>query len=294
MDPKKIGRAILFLPIWLIILLDLISAAALILVFILSYDAHPIGYAAYALSFYALLVTVLFFSVTLPKNYRKIRDKALSVSLFKRFSEDAAFRTHVSLYISLSINIIYVIINVTSFIIFRSAWFVILAVYYVILALMRFLLARYTTEYGIGAGRRGEAKVSILASFILLTVNLVLSGAVLMILYTDRGFEYPGLLIYAVAAYTFYMTAHAVSSLVRYRHHKSPVILTSKIISLSAALVSMLSLETAMLSEFGADMPEGDRWWLIALTGAGVAAAVLAMSVFMIIKSFTELRKSKE
>jgi len=116
----------------------------------------------------------------------------------------------------------------------------------------------------------------------------VLSGAVLMILYEGKGFFYHGILIYVVALYTFYITVYAIVNVVKYRKYNSPVMLTAKIIALSAALVSMLSLETAMLSEFGAEMAEIQKQILIAATGGGVSVAVVIMSCLMIIRSAEE------
>lgn len=56
----------------------------------------------------------------------------------------------------------------------------------------------------------------------------------------------------------------------------------AKIINLTAALVSMLSLETAMLTQFGAGKDAAFRQRMIAMTGTGVCALVLGMAVSMI------------
>lgn len=112
-----------------------------------------------------------------------------------------------------------------------------------------------------------------------------------MILYQNKGFKYQGILIYVMAMYTFYMTTHAIVDLVKYRRYKSPVMTMSKVVTLSAALVSMLSLETAMFSQFGKDMSPKDQWLMIVLTGAGVSITVITMSLYMIIKSTKEIKK---
>jgi hypothetical protein len=206
---------------------------------------------------------------------------------------DMVFRTHISLYASLTINLLYVGVNVLSFLLYRSMWFVVLAGYYMILSVMRFLLLRYARKTGIGKDRLGELKSNMICSFILLTVNFVLSGAVMMILYQDRGFEYHGMLIYVMALYTFYMTTRAIINLIKYRKYQSPVMTTAKVITLSAALVSMLTLETAMFSQFGQNMAPENKRLMIMLTGAGVSITVVTMSVYMIIKSKKEINKYK-
>ncbi len=130
-----------------------------------------------------------------------------------------------------------------------------------------------------------------LCAFILLTVNLALSGAVLMMVSFNRGFDYPGMLIYVVALYTFYITTAAIVELIKYRRYKSPVMSMAKLIKLAAALVSMLSLETAMFSQFGGEMSlENQRIMLIA-TGGGVSAVVVAMAVHMILRTTKEIKE---
>ena len=246
------------------------------------------------IAFYTLTVLCVFFSMVLPGRYRQIRQKIYDNPIGHKYMADIVFRTHVSLYSSLGINILYVGVNILSFFLYRSMWFVVLAIYYSILAIMRFLLVRYVRKAGIGKDRLGELKRSRLCAMILLTVNFALSGAVLMILYQNKGFEYHGVLIYVMAAYTFYITTHAIIDLIKYRKYNSPIMTTTKVIALSAALVSMLSLETAMFSQFGADMAPENKWLMIALTGAGVSVTVVTMSIYMIVKSVKEIRKLKE
>lgn len=290
-DLKAIGKKLLFPPLWLMIVLAVICTAALIVVFTTGCDEHPAAYAVYALSAYTLTVWCVFLAGALPKKYRNAKERVYSHPLGERLMTDPAFRTHVTLYGSLAVNLLYVAVNIVSGFLYRSAWFVILAFYYAILAVTRFLLVRFVNRIGIGKNRLRELKRSRLCGMILLAVNLVLSGAVLMILYQNRGYEYHGILIYAMAAYTFYITALAVVNIVKYRKYNSPVMSAAKYINLAAALVSMLSLETAMLSEFGRDTSPETRRLLIAATGAGVSVAVVSMSVYTIVRSTKEIRK---
>lgn len=293
MDWKKIGKKLLFPPVWLMLLLSFASATALIVVFVRSLDETPLAYAVYVIAFYSLCVVSAFCIEVLPKRYRQIRQKIYATSLGNRYLTDAAFRTHISLYSSLCINLVYVGINIASFVLYRSMWFVVLASYYGILAVMRFLMVRYVRKNRIGDSLLGEWKRSRICAYILLTVNLTLSGAVLMILYQNKGYEYHGMLIYVMAMYTFYMTTHAIVDIFKYRRLGSPVMTTAKIVTLSAALVCMLSLETAMLSQFGAEMAAREKQILIAATGGGVSIVVVAMSVLLIVRATKEIRSFK-
>lgn len=293
MDWKKLGKKLLYPPVWLMAVLTVLSAAALTAVFLKGWDESPVAYAVYVLAFYTLSVVTLFCAIVLPKRYKQIKQKIYDNPLGNRYMTDIVFRTHVSLYTSLGINLLYVAVNVVSWFLYRSMWFICLAVYYVTLAVMRFLLVRYVRLNEIGANRHGELKRSILCSCILLTLNFFLAGAVLMIVYQNKGFEYHGMLIYVMAAYTFYITTNAIINLFKYRKLGSPVMTTAKIITFSAALVSMLSLETAMFSSFGGEMAAEDRRLMIILTGAGVSIAVITMSVCMILRCAKEIKESR-
>ncbi len=294
MDGKRFWKKLLFPPVWLMVLLIVVSTAALIFVFVRGLSESPLAYAVYAVAFFTLVVLVAFFTVALPKRYRTIRTKIYANPIGNRWLTDAAFKTHVSLYAALVVNLLYAGLNVLSWVLYHSAWFLVLTVYYVILAVMRFLLVRYFRGNVLCANRLGELKRARLCSVILLTLNFVLAGAVMMILFENKGFEYHGILIYVIALYTFYSTVHAIMGLIRYRKYHSPVMTVSRIIALSAALVSMLSLETAMFSQFGGNMEPEHQWLMIALTGAGASVVVIAMSVGMIAYTVKELKEFKK
>ncbi len=291
MDWKKLGKRLLFPPVWLTMSFVVLSAIALLYIFINGLQEKWFAYAAYIFAFYTLIVLCIFLSIVLPKKYRGVKQKVQDTTIGNRYLSDHMFRARVSLYASLAVNLLYVSVNVLSYVLYRSMWFVILAVYYGILAIMRFLLVRYVRLKGVGQDRLGELKSNVICSGILLSLNFVLSGAVLMILYQDKGFEYHGILIYVVALYTFYMTTMAIVNSIKYRKYNSPVITTTKVIALSAALVSMLSLETAMFSQFGQEMAPENQQLMIILTGAGVSITVVIMSVYMMVKSLEEIKK---
>ena len=293
MDWKKAGKKLLFPPVWLMALMIPISAAALVAVFLKGWEQTVMAYGVYVLAFYTLTTVTVFCILVLPKQYRSIRQKIYDHPLSNRYMTDRVFRTKVSLYVSLSISLLYVGINLLSWHILRSWWFMVLAMYYCIMAVMRFLLVRSVKLVRIGANIPGEWKRSRICACILLLINLSLSGAVLMILYQHRGYDYPGILIYVMALYTFYALTMSIVDMVKCRKMGSPVMSTAKIVSLSAAVVSLLNLETAMFAQFGADMsPEHQRIFII-LTGAGVSITIVTLSVILIVNANKEIRRIK-
>ena len=293
MDWKKIVKKLLFPPAWLMAVLVIVSAAALIFVFVKGMEQSVPAYVVYGLAFYTLSVVSIFCVLVIPGQYSAIKQKIYNNPIGNRYMTDRVFRTNVSLSVSFVISMLYVGINIWSWYVLKSYWFMVLAVYYVIMAVMRFLLVRYVRIQKIGTSILGEWKRARICAYILLLINLSLSGAVLMILYQHRGYDYPGIMIYVMATYTFYALTMSIVDIVKYRKMGSPVMSTAKIVSLSAALVSLLNLETAMFAQFGADMaPQHQRIFII-LTGAGVSIAVVTMSVFLIVKANKEIRREK-
>ncbi|MBO5389627.1 MAG: hypothetical protein J6A59_16145 [Lachnospiraceae bacterium] len=294
MDWKKLGKRLLFPPVWAVVLLTVASTIALIGVFLKGLETAIIAYVVYVVAFYTLVTVCAYCIVYLPGYIRQTREKINDNSLGHRMLSEASFRTHISLYLSLCANLLYVGLNIFFYVENHSMWFVILAVYYTILVIVRLILAKYVRKDSNGTNQLRELKLNILCSGILLTLNIVLSGAVLMILYQDKGFTYNGILIYVMALYTFYTTIHAIVTLVKYRRLNRPVMTTVRAIQLFAALVSMLSLETAMFEEFGQDMTTWSKRLFIMLTGAGISITVLIMSIYMIVKSVKTIKNIKE
>ena len=291
MDWKKLGKKLLFPPIWLMVILVIISAVALTLVFVKGMEQSIPAYIVYVLAFYTLSVVAIFCAMVLPKQYSTIKQKIYDNPLGNRYMTDRVFRTNISLSISFVISMLYVGINLWSWYLLRSYWFMVLAVYYVIMAVMRYLLVRYVRIQKIGTDILGEWKRSKVCAYILLLINLSLSGAVLMILYQHRGYDYPGMMIYVMALYTFYALTMSIVDIVKYRKMGSPIMSTAKIVSLSAALVSMLNLETAMFAQFGAEMSVEHQHIFIILTGAGVSITVVTLSVILIVRATKEIRR---
>jgi len=294
MDWKKLGKKLLFPPIWLMVILVIISAVALTLIFVKGLEESIPAYIFYVLAFYTLTVVTIFCAMVLPKQYNTIKQKIYDNPLGNRYMTDRVFRTNISLSISFVISMLYVGINLWSWHMLKSYWFMVLAVYYSVMAVMRFLLVRYVRIQKIGTSILGEWKRSRVCAYILLLINLSLSSAVLMILYQSKGYDYPGIMIYVMALYTFYSTIHAIVDIVKYHKLRSPVMSTAKIVSLSGSLVSMLNLETAMFAQFGADMSMENQRSFIILTGAGVSITVVTLSVILIVNANKEIRRIKD
>lgn len=76
------------------------------------------------------------------------------------------------------------------------------------------------------------------------------------------------------------------------RKYASPVMSAARVVNLTAAIVSMLSVQTAMMARFGGDDDAGFRQVLLSITGGAVCLIVLGMAVYMIVKAGRQLKKA--
>lgn len=284
-DWKKIGKKLLFIPLWLTILLTLISAAALVLVFVKGWEEKPIAYVVYVLAFYTLTTVTLFCVLTLPGEYKKLKQKFYENPYGNRYMTDLGYKVRVSLYISLGINFFYSVFKLISAFIYSSFWWGAIAVYYIVLAGIRFLLLRYMRSDD--QHILSDWKWYRLCGVFMVLINLSLSGIIFQMVWQNRANTYHEIILIAMATYTFYTVTMSIIDLVRYHNNKSPALSAAKAIRFAAALVSLLSLETAMIAHYG----ESDffRQVMVGLTGAGVCLIVLGMSVYMIVRAGREI-----
>lgn len=272
----------------MVILSVLAGAGLLIYSFVFAEEHSPVTYVSYVVSAYALLVVCVNLAPLLGKANRRVRQNRY----VHQYLENASFQTKVSLYTLLVINLLYAGVNAFSGLYYRSPWFGSLAAYYILLSGMRFSLVRYARHHGFGENKAAQWKRYRLCGLLLTLTNIALAGVVILVIHQNRGFEYAGMLIYIMAAYTFTITVMAIVNLVRYRKYHSPVMSAARVVNLVTALVSMLSLETAMLTQFGSEDSPYFRQAMTGATGGAVCAFVIGMGIYMMIHATRQLKQN--
>lgn len=285
---KRIITKCLCPPVWLMILLTIVSSVALVAVFLKGWEEMPIAYAVYVVAFYTLMVLTVFFAMVLPKRYKEMKKMVYDHPLGNRYMTDAAFKVRISLIASLTINLLYSAFKLASGIYYSSLWIGAIAVYYILLSVIRFVLLHHM-ERKQDAGMIAEYRSYRVTAVLMMLINLTLTGIVLNMIVKNESAEYSDVFVITSATYTFYTLTVSIIDLVKYRKYKSPVMSASKAIRFAAALVSLLSLEASMLVQFGDD--ESYRRLMLALTGAAVCVIVLSMSVYMIVHSTKEIKR---
>ena len=290
---KRICKRLLF-PKWQLVLLSVpVAVAGLVYAFTGDRQEEWVAIPAYVFSFCSL-TWVCALVVSSAGHWRQdIAGVIDRTPVVKRYLTDVSFSMNVSLYRSLGLNVFYAVSKLGFGIYYRSAWFVILAAYYLLLAIMRFSLLRYFARNAYGADPKAEWKRYRLCGWLLLVMNIALTGMVILVVLKNEGFHYAGYLIYVMAVYAFYSVTMAVRNVVKYRKYHSPVMWAAKALQLAAALVSMLALETAMLAQFGENDTARSRMVMTGCTGAGVCAIVLGIAVYMIVRSTKKLKQEE-
>lgn len=242
-------------------------------------------YSSYVLSAYALILLC----VSVPHIAKKSKGMLEGNSYGNRYLSQREFRARVSLYSGLGINFLYAVFNATAGVIYQSTWMGAVAGYYLVLVLIRFLLMRGDRA---AAKNKDDSYVAGLGHYrltgiLMFLLNLAMSAMIAQMLWQNQSHSYPGFMIYASAAYTFYSVVMAIVNLVKYYKLNNPVLSAAKMLSFATALVSLLVLQTALITQFGND--ESFQRLMNAITGSCVSIIVFAMAVFMIVRSNREL-----
>lgn len=296
---KKAARAIkrfFHPPMWVLITVPLVSFAALIALFMLDAEEGASAYCIYTASAYSLSILI----AALPKFIMRLRRAVKGSKLVGRVSSskvgsayrnDASFRAFVAISRSMAVDMCYAAFRAAMGIWYASIWSVSIAVYHIVLGCLRLNLAavcrRTDRSAHIACYRR--------TAWLLFVLNIPMGCMVAQMVYQNASFSYPGHIIYASALYAFYALIAAIRGFVKYNKLESPVQSAAKALNLVAAMMSVLGLQTAMLTTFYS----GDnayRFTMNTITGGAVLCAVAAIAAYMLFKAkrFDREKGSKE
>jgi hypothetical protein len=249
-----------------------------------------IAYVSYVLAAYTLTVWCLKIPY-LIKFFKAFKDEN---KYARRWQDDTRLRVNVSLYGSLAWNALYGILQLWLGFYHRTFWFYSLGAYYICLGVMRFFLVLHTRRYAPGERMQTELKKYRACGIVFLVMNLALALIIFFMVYWNRTFEHHMVTAIAMAAYTFTALITAIINVIKYRKYDSPVYSASKAISLAAALVSVLTLESTMLTTFGEEtMTAMERKWMLGATGGVISLLIVATAIYMIVGGTKKLAQLK-
>ena len=180
----------------------------------------------------------------------------------------------------------------------RSMWYGALAAFYIALAFLRGGVLAYHKSR-IGKKTQNDeyvkAKVYRNSGIITLILNIALSSAIAQMIFSDAHFTYMGWTIFAYAAYAFYKITMSIIALIKAHKQTDLTVRAIRNINLVDALVSILALQTALLTMFS----EGEVNISIFNTFTGIVVSLLSVGIgiYMIAsanKKIKELQKENK
>lgn len=291
---KYAGEKLLF-PHWFIkVVLVILSALALFYAFATPNPMPSVTYLGYTLSAYTLVIVM----AGVPTVVKKVRGKLYANKYSNKYLTEPELRARISLYTGVGINVAFAILKLAAGYYYKSYWLGGIGAYYMVLSLIRFGLVRgerfsfkYENEY---EQRIYGLKCYRFCGWLTFLLNIVVSGLVIQLLWRNETYSYPGILIFAFAAFAFYSFIIAVINVAKYRKMINPVLSAAKMLSLACAMVSILSLQTALLTEFNEAGQENFARIMNSLTGTTVCILIFVMAIWMICRANKEIEKIEQ
>lgn len=219
---------------------------------------------------------IIFFVPKIKKSFIALMNKRkFTASIIN----DYGFRAVTFSSVAFIVNIGYAIFNGVIGIVSHSIWFGALSLYYIVLSALKAYVLINAKRINKLDGDQSMRKYRLYKNcgLSLIILSFALSGAVVQMALTDKGFKYADLMIYAAALYAFYKLTIAIIQFVKSRRHGRTINETLGLINLSDGLVSMLALQTALLAAFG----DGSSNIYNAITGAVVMTMIIAIGIYM-------------
>lgn len=288
MDWKKIGKALLFPPVAILLMLLPVATVFLVYSMVFLGTESAVAIISYVLAAYTLTV----WCMKIPNILRFVKAFKAENRYARRWQDDPRLRVNVSLYGTLIWNVAYAAFQLGLGFYHSSFWFFSMAGYYISLAVMRFFLVRYTRKNQPGERMREELTRYRACGWIFLVMNLALTLMIFFMVYWNRTFQHHEITTITMAAYTFTALTIAIINIIKYRKYNSPVYSASKAISLAAACVSMLTLESTMLTTFGEESTDLTmRRVMLGTSGGAISVFIITMAVYMIVQGSRKIKR---
>lgn len=275
---KGIGFKLLYPNVLIFIIFFIIGYGSVISVFIFGLSNHWISYISYVLSAYALTITV----PRCIKLIKWINKKLHSNKHTNRLLTDKDLKNNINLFSGTFFNMFYGIFKFATGFLYRSVWFVATGVYYLTLGMMKLSLTKHVIKK---SGKEKQYSQYRKIGILMFWLNVAMVGMIVLMIRKGESVEYPGYIIFAQAAYTFYILTFAIINIIKYRKNHLPIVAASKSINLAAAVMSLFILQVAMINQFGVEGDELFRMIINTITGSITSLVTIGIAIFMIINS---------
>lgn len=280
MNKKDIYK--IFHPnILLFLLITIVGFGSVVATFVLGLENTLYAYISYLLSSYALII----FIIRCIYLYKIIRKKLYKNKITSRFLNSKELRDNLGLFSGTLINFLFAVFKILTGFIYGSWWFISNGFYYLVLSLMKFNLSYKVIK-------KVKIRKNILeyrnTGIFLFLLNITMVGMIVLMITKDKTNIYPGFIIYAQAAYTFYILILALINVIKYRKNNTPLISSSKAINLVVATMSLFILQTALINTFGGTVLFKNI--MNTITGTVVSILDIGIATYMIYNGNRKLK----
>ncbi len=264
------------------LLLAAVSAAGLTWVFATGREESALAYPLYGLSAYTLILVC----VRVPALAAWVRRMMLENKLVKPLAEDANKRFLLKLFREQFVNLGYGIFKTGSGLLVGEPWVWADGLYNLVQGIIQLGQLTFRRRH---MPLEKQWKCYRICGWLVLVLHLTMTGMVFMMIHQGQAEEYPGYMIFATAAFTFYKLISSFTKVARDRKHASPVDSSVYLLELTQAMFSLFSLQVALLHAFG----DGtlDARTMNSLTGGVVCLLVMGTGIYMLRRGNRELRK---
>lgn len=288
---KKVWK-VLFPHTFIVFLMFNLTVAGLIYIFVNRLETHPIAAVFYGVSFYTLVIVC----ARIPAIVKDVKAGVYANKYANTYLTDKDLRMRISMYRGLLINFIFATFKIILGFVYNSSWLFAMAGYNVILSLMRFIVIFRSQKKGLSEieeRRRGLQSYHV-CGWLVMLLNITVSVIMFMVIVQKQTIHYHMIVTIGLAAFTFYCFIMAIINMVKYRERTNPVYATIKRIDMVKAIVSIFTLQVAMLTSFGGQGEQINTSLMNTLTGVAVTIAINTIGAMMLAgvkKDFKEIEE---
>ena len=302
-DFHNLWKNVLRPPTWAKILtfvITVLSATLSIVMVVLGLNNDSlaiISYILFGMAGISLAYSVYLIIPLFPKMKRLIIARLEKHEFTYLLLRNFGFRTLIFAIVSFAVSILFGGFNAYMGIKNRSIWYGALAGFYIALAFLRGgVLVHHKNRLGKKTQKQTDdylkAKVYLNSGIITLILNVALSVAIGQMIFSGAHFTYMGWTIFAYAAYAFYKITTSIISFVKAHKQDDLTVRAIRNINLVDALVSILALQTALLTMFSEN--DINISLFNTLTGTIISALSVAIGVYMIVSASKKIKKLKK
>lgn len=291
-DWKKVAMKLLFPHTFIVFLMFNVTVVGLLYIFLNHYETTVVAAIFYAVSFYTLMIVC----ARIPAIVKKVKSGLYANKYSYTYLTDKDLRMKLSMYRGLLINFGFATFKIVLGFLYNSSWLFAMAGYNMILSLMRFIVISRSQKKGLSEmeeRRRGLQSYHV-CGWLVMLLNIAVFVIMFMVIVQKQTIEYHMIVTIGLAAFTFYCFIMAVINMVKYRERTNPVYATIKSIDMVKAIVSIFTLQVAMLTSFSGQGEQIDASLMNTMTGLAVTIAINTIGAMMISgvkKDFKEIEE---